>query len=300
MKKIILTLSILVLSVASCSKNDDDIPTPENVETPTIPTDSNILPKKIIYIDEEGESSSTFSYNDNKLVGGTFSGDLYSLANFVYTYDGDLITKIEWFEEGVLTDKHEFLYEKNKLKTSIYNRNDLDFETGELKKIVTKREYTHNNDGTILEEYFDFVNGEYVKRDKNILYTIINGNITKRIENSPHTSSYFYEYDNKNNPFKNITGYDKIGFSNVDDSGYNDVDSFFSMNNIVKKTNQFENIIDDQIIPQKTIQDYVLTYNPNGHLSERKQTYDYVIDYSDNNLVPVKTDVNRITKYFYE
>jgi hypothetical protein len=288
MKKIASLFSILILTIVSCSKNED--------VTEDVTTDSKISLKKMIFDEGNGNPITyDFTYNDNKLneISYEFNG---LIRKNIYSYDGNLIMKIETFNGQELSGRNQYFYENNNLKTLLYE----DIGTGdESFSVKFKYIYTHNLNGTIFEEKFKLVDGAYENLDETSLYTMINGNLTKK--NMSTTYSFFngsntetirsistnsYEYDNKNNPFKNILGFNKIQFSD-----------FYSSNNVIKETSQYESVTGDEVSTAQNpkIKNYVLIYDANNYLTESK--YDFTNYDEQTRMTVTKT---RSIKYFYE
>ena len=92
MKKLLCLLSASFLVLMGCSKDDA---TSEN------PDSSTVLLKKIIDTDSDGiETTAEYTYEGNKLIEVSYSDGNIEKS----TYTGDLITKVEFFEEEVLID----------------------------------------------------------------------------------------------------------------------------------------------------------------------------------------------------
>ena len=160
----------------------------------------------------------------------------------------------------------------------------------------TKQVYIYNANGTVLEKNYKIENNVDIDTESTTLYTIVNGNLTKQIENSSY--SYFngntnvtivntytrtLEYDNKNNPTKNILGLNKIW-------SYDEL----SLNNVRKLTTLNESTTNGVANPASppTVQNYVLSYNTNDYLFESKRTY---LTGLNNTIMQTDTD-----KYLYE
>lgn len=176
MKKIIVASLLAIFVFASCSKDEDSS------------EEILVLPIKII---EEGDIS-TLNYSGNKLT-----NVLYTNGKSVYTYNGDLIIKIDEYDSsGTLGGTHSFEYNSsnNLIKwNSVEKDNSSDW--------ISTSTYVYNADGTITHNS-STVHGTNTYSDSNII-TLINGNISK-------IRGINYSYDGKNNAFKNITGYSKL------------------------------------------------------------------------------------------
>lgn len=189
MKKIICVLSLLFL--AACSSDDSS------------EQQTGVLIKKIIETFEgSGSQTTTYAYNGNKV--------LYALTNnddrkIVYTYSGNVITNISFqnltgYEFSHTTfsyDSSQRLKHVEVLNTGLDNENYAD--------------YTYNADGTVtvVSHYWDDFEMEYSVQNQK--YFLSDGDIVK-IETylSGGTQTAIYNYDTKNHPYKNITGFDKL------------------------------------------------------------------------------------------
>ena len=240
MKKLLYLFSASLLVLSSCSSDDD--------------TTATVLLKKASYV-STGESFTTdFTYSGNKLVSWVDSfGDKKT-----FTYTGDLITKIvDTDDKGNVDYTTEFTYTNGKLTSEI------SLETGDDYKYKTK--YVHNTDGTISFEEFRVAvatgkEEEYGDIGK---YTFKNGNLVK-IEKSYYgtNSSETYEYDAKNNPFKNVVGFNL--FVNDEEGAY--------VNNIVKRTYSNSNSTGTYT------NTYEYKYNAEGFPTEQKDFYNGASD----------------------
>lgn len=196
MKKIACHLGILTFAFLSCA-----------------PVDSvKIKPKTLKYTNLKDSSknyTATYTYNGDKIV-SMISED--RRINFVY--EGDNIVKET--EYNIIDGKDLKREEK-----SIF------FEAGKEKSITTvttnvfdnslekkeKSVYTYNADGTITKEiyYADSSEGTLKKTKYPVTLTIKNENLIKLeiidTEKPTQKESLVYEYDNKNNPYKNILGF---------------------------------------------------------------------------------------------
>ncbi len=203
-KLILLLLSILLLNT-SCSENENT--------TPTSIENSKPLPKTIEEVNTTNGSTTTFTYNDNKLLeiagGGIYLDWVYKI---VYTYTGDLITKeIGYLGNGIVYTT-EYTYENDKLKTVLLT---YDHSTPE------KSVYTYESENVVkIETYTTSYSIDIWQLAYNVPTVRINfnkGNILFR-ENLDKdgnvTSAISYEYDKNPNIFTNILGFDKLFFKN--------------------------------------------------------------------------------------
>ncbi|URM35126.1 hypothetical protein [Flavobacterium anhuiense] len=237
MKKILCLLSAVAFVFASCSKDDSSDST------------SSVLVKKIIDIDIDGSSSTRdYEYNGNKIVSMTEDGLLSK-----YTYTGDYITKIEEFDtEGKVDLTTEYTYTNGKLTTSI--------EKNTGAKYYYKTTYVHNADGTVSYDNFrgtveTGVEQEYGATGR---YTLKDGNLIKlEVSYYGDERSYLYEYDAKNNPFKNVIGLNLL------------LEDETIVNNIVKKTE----ISGSGTNIHTTLTTYTYKYDANNFPTEKVESY---------------------------
>jgi hypothetical protein len=184
MKKILYLLSIAFIMLQSCSSDNNS----ENSNS-----SGNMLLKRVEYSDISVPIY--FKYNGTKL--NYFSYGETGLLKKQFTYSGDLITKTEWFENGVATgEKQTYSYLNNMV---IEERT---YSPGAILEYI--RNVSYNSDGSI-----------------DVIVTGYNGNssygYTAFIDSNNNIiqiGDTLYEYDNMNNPYKNITGYYKLYLGN--------------------------------------------------------------------------------------
>jgi uncharacterized lipoprotein YajG len=125
----------------------------------------------------------------------------------IYTYKGNLITKLESFNSsGVVQSSTVYLYnDKNKM-ISLTNTQGVG--------IIFKMVFDYNIDGTILCTIYTSSPGFSDLRGYSTIYTVLNGNLIKEefssvINGFNEKSTIEYSLDTKKNPFANV-----LGFSN--------------------------------------------------------------------------------------
>jgi hypothetical protein len=192
MKKFLHFLAALILVlISSCSSDDSSSDSDSNL----------VLPKKFDYVSEGKSHSNQYIYNGNKIV--SIIGD--DGGKSTYSYTGDLITKIVITDiNGAIILTIEYVYINGKLSS----RTQL--QTGESTKFKIK--YTHNTDGTVSVVGFTINAATGVEQDRyeGEKYIYKDGNLTAiEYEGRPSDSSTF-EYDTKNNPFKNVLGFNLL------------------------------------------------------------------------------------------
>ena len=166
-------------------------------------TTNPILLTKMVLTSPD-EDSDTFwnstvniTYNGNKII-QQIDEDNYKL---VYHYTGDLITKVEYYYDGVFDGKDEFSYDSS---GRLIEYNEFDDQNVIFAKFI----FTYSSNNTaICEEYqVDSNNNLYLFTTS--IYTFLNGELSSIDYGGGEI--YSYSYDNKNNPFKNVLGYNKI------------------------------------------------------------------------------------------
>lgn len=207
MKKLLYLFSAALLVLTSCSKDD----------SPIDPVTSTFV-KKMVSIGIDGNQTSLITYNGNKVV-SIVTNNIYK-TNFTYT--GDVITKIEELnEKNEVESVLEYTYKEGKVVSST------DKEVGEPYNYKTK--YTYNSDGTVSYAEFSINTTTGAEDDGGNTgkYTFKDGNLVKRVNSYYGSeSSVTYEYDAKNNPFKNVLGYNLLL----------DNEELGSVNNSIKNT----------------------------------------------------------------
>ncbi len=181
MKKIICALAIVAVAITSCSSDASSDQNPSN----------DVLVRKIMYDygSENYGDTVEYTYNGTKLLKGIFSDG--SVETF--TYSGDVITKIERKEGSEVIYTENFIYDSSN-RLIKYNMLENGYDEQET--------FVYNNDGTATATYGTGV-GAYVRN-----YYYENDELIKIVGSDGHT--YNYTYDNKNSPYRNVTGYDKI------------------------------------------------------------------------------------------
>lgn len=236
MKKILCLLTAVLLSLSSCSNDNDEA---SNFQEP-------LFVKEIAGIYNGITYTQKISYNGNKIQSINFQGGLRT-----YTYTDNLITKIEDLDaSGNLSSAMEYKYENGK----IYSCLSMGYDFGTLYKNLIK--YVHNPDGSVSYQYYkvNYTTGEEQEKDlvSGKLF-IKDGNIIKDeiYSDSVLEVSMVYEYDDKNEIFKNILGYNLL------------LNLMPSANNIVKSTTIYK-------MGPAGIVVNSYEYNSNGYPSSKK------------------------------
>ena len=197
MKKLILSLVSTVLMLVSCTKDDNNI---NNNSTVTAQ-----LPKTI---NNDGIVS-TVTYNGTKIVSIVASSANISSKTFTYTGD-NIVTQVYAYGNNILTTGYVYDSNNKLVKSNYWSNNG----KGNTMTISGKDEYVYNTDGTVTKQYYNNSDGVYVAEGGFLKMTYQNGNAVKGefiITATGQTSSrWVAEFDTKNNPFKNVTGMNKI------------------------------------------------------------------------------------------
>ncbi|MGX7667000.1 hypothetical protein [Flavobacterium pedocola] len=224
MRKLIYAFSALALLFASCSSDSDSSSNDDS---------SNDLLTRVVETYGDGsEETIAFTYNGNKIVKYTLSIDGTITEETTFTYTGDLITQEKYYIDGNLDETITYEYDANSRLIGS-NRN------GEF--IHEEDVFTYNTNGTV-----SFVTTSGTE-------TIATGTIylngdqpyKKEITRDPGT---MFEYsvvevttfDNKNNPFKNVTGFAKteIALPNYTEGYFGTVNNItgYSEDGVTKQT----------------------------------------------------------------
>ncbi|MPS74572.1 MAG: hypothetical protein E2590_15675 [Chryseobacterium sp.] len=219
MKNLLQVLLILPLFI-SCSSNDNDEITPEDI-TP-------ILPVKITETTKSGNTYYlTMKYDGDKIIESNDEDG----SKTVYTYNGNNIVKsVEYDKNSNIVYTQEFAYNNDRLSSEKIT----DTHMGTLSYTIN---YNYVNDNTVKYKLLEsstynsstgtFSNFKYTDYET----TLVNGNVSKikRTLSSGMVINRTYIYDNKNNPFSNIKGFVKINLLTSYDGDY-------GVNNLTKLT----------------------------------------------------------------
>lgn len=248
MKKNLYSFILLSLLLTSCSNNDNTSSSQDNLVFPkTITLTYPNFPQ--VY------SKSTITYDGNKIVTIV---DAISITKF--TYDGNKITKQEEYNiktqnTETLTKRIVYEYENGKLKTRIAISNfDSSHPEGNF---IRKQVYTYRTDGVISYSQIDVntqTKAETKRGDVNLTYKL--GNLIRleeiNVDSSIPNTIFVFEYDNKNNPLKNILGFDLL---------YDEV-SEYGINNKTKTT------VKNRISTTEAVYNSSCIYNSDNYLTK--------------------------------
>ncbi len=198
MKKFLFFVSVLALAFTSCSEESSN--SSSNNNTP-------ILLTKIIETFPDNSSWTTqYEYSGTKLV-----KQIDDDGHFTYTYTNNLITEVKYYESNTLAQTETYDYDANDRVITYTIIDNLDTNWG------NKETYVYNPDGSISVNYYigDAFSQTTLNNTGTINFT--NGEVSQISFSDGRTRSY--TYDNKKNPFINVTGFDKISFCNQEASG---------------------------------------------------------------------------------
>lgn len=172
---------------------------------------NNETPVLVTKITTNELGSINFKYDENKLV-ETEDSELRS----VYSYTGNLITQIKDYQDTMLIKTADFNYNKvGKLIT--IKVSGIDKYVGPNTPFTESYtlDYPSSNliECTLIRSYHHFE--ELVTDTIQTRYTLEKGNIILSQDSYKNNGTEFklsqsYIYDDKNNPYLNILGYDKI------------------------------------------------------------------------------------------
>jgi len=191
MKKLLYLFSAIALTLASCSDEDDSN------------NSSVVLLKKAIDTHEDNSTYTTnYEYSGTKLVKVSDDDDEYQL----FTYSGNLITKIEYFlSDNTLDQIDTFSYDSSERLIQMVRVFPTDTDWG------NKETYTYNANGTVTANYYSGDYNSQTNLDDTATITINNNSVTQISYTSGRTLTY--TYDNKKNPMINVLGLDKLIFT---------------------------------------------------------------------------------------
>jgi hypothetical protein len=194
MKKLICLFSAFALVFTSCSSDDTPV-----ITTP-VDTSGILVTRIIETYDDNSTYTTEYVYSGNKIVSASGS-DGYEM----FTYTGNLITKIEFFlSDNTLDQVETYSYDSSDRLISLVRVYPTETSWGD------KQTYTYNTNGTISVSFYS---GNYTSQtnlDRTGEITFLNGEISQITTSDGNTDNY--TYDNKINPFKNVLGFNKFYF----------------------------------------------------------------------------------------
>ncbi len=199
MKKFAILLFVLLPLLYSCSSEDSA------ASEPGLTTNGTKL-RRVTggLVGGSTLEGSNYIYNGNKLL--KIQADNGDHSD--YTYTGNLITKIETTLNNVMVETTLFVYNSNE---QLIKSTSLNYSSNNGYKTI----FTHNSDNTITMTSYsgDFINQNTVGGSKKAY--LVNGQVDKIEEyvvigGVSGTRTANYTYDNKNNPYNSILGYNKL------------------------------------------------------------------------------------------
>jgi hypothetical protein len=205
MKKLLYLFAFSAVFLTSCSSSDSS-------STPL--TESDVLVTKTVehYANDNSSVTTNYTYNGKKIVSSVDS-DGYTET---YTYTGDLISSIKEYDDtNTLLVEETFTYNgSGQLVTYLLN----DYNSDHGRKEV----FVHNGNNTVSFSVYKGDNSTQTDLSETGTIHLANGEVTQidtTVISPSFTGTRVYTYDTKNNPFKNITGADKINFVNEEAIG---------------------------------------------------------------------------------
>ena len=274
MKKIV--IGIFMVFVVGCS-NDDKSGNDNNSST--------ILIKKIITNNGSYNYLSMFSYNGNKISEIKNYGDYYLSSKEVFTYTGDLITKIIKTEFN-FTGPNDDTQTETFLEYDIYGKIILEtilYDSGTSEKIY----YNYGQNGTITTTSINNIIGQnlnYPYYPSSTSYAFSDNLLVNDTKTIVYSNSYedisnnTYIYDNKNSPYKNIVGFNAL-FSNPSRQKHN----LLKLINKITYKDNISNIL--STYTNTTLTEYY--YNSEGYPTE---SYSFESNESNDGIRPSFTN----------
>lgn len=195
MKKIFTTaaVALFMLSLASCS---DDDSSSNNSST------ENVLVKRAVERDGSDSVTSIYTYDGKKIKTITYdNGDVDT-----FTYNGNQIVKATFMTEGELWLTDTYAYNSNG-QVSEHTTTDT------FNVTYQKTTFVYNNDSTISTKVYEGITEAASELTGTGVLLVKNGNgttytYTATGETTPEIT--FFTFDDKKNPYKNITGFAAI------------------------------------------------------------------------------------------
>lgn len=240
------------------------VPYPEENPDPIPPVSSMFLKKTITTFVTGATLETEFTYAGSKIVKEESSDG----SKTIFTYnDQDLITKLEDFQGTELQEVKTYVYD---ISDNLINMTSIQMPSMQGTKWV----YVHNADGTISYQKFT---GDDVSQTNLVATGLISSTklvetITDPVTTEVTTNTILYTYDNRNHPWINITGFDKIYFA----------DSDWALNNLNNVLTESDQLNDEEPVLRFT-NDYEYTNN----------NFPYKSNTSQNNVITATTN------YFY-
>lgn len=269
MKKILLCGSIALLTLSCSSSRDDDAPF-DNSD----PSNQNvILPTKMIM---DGIVMK-INYNGSKII--SMINNINHGQRIEFTYTDEYVTGIKNYENNVLESTVEYGYSNGRMASAVTKEYSL---TGTVQNTVTfNYTYTSTTEISVKKQTNSGAAGSSTI---NSVFTYSNGNMVSNVGSGTgvvngntvnYTEAETYTYTDKNYPFKNVKGFDKIIFNGNESDG---VSMLFSniKNSLSSYKGQFTNTpAGGGTATGTTSHKYTTTFNTAGYPSvEDRQSLD--------------------------
>lgn len=192
---------VLVLLTISCSSSDSESPSNQTIN-------DSILLKRMIQTTTgaiQNVNVTDFTYNGNKLA--TIANDNGFIQKYIYT--GDLITRMEWTVDNTgIPIIYVYSYNNS---NQLVTMTKTDYLVDQSFRIT----FTYNSDRTITLNNYSITDNSQEKFDSSSKYYLNDTNDIIHIEDYNPAGTQIIQtttfvYDAKNNPFKNILGWDKL------------------------------------------------------------------------------------------
>lgn len=211
MKKILLCGSIALFTL-SCYSSDDtpfdnSDPSNQNVILPTKMTKDGIVMK--------------INYNGTKII--SMINNINHGQRIEFTYTDDYVTGIKNYENNVLESTVEYTYNNGRMATAVTK----EYSTiGTVQNTVTfTYTYTSNSEINVKRQTnsgaagSSTINSVFTYNNGNMVSNIGTGTGTVNGNTVSYTEKETYTYTDKNYPFKNVKGFDKIIFNGNESDG---------------------------------------------------------------------------------
>lgn len=204
MKKIFGLLMIFAGVLTSCQ---DDMPYHE-------PEGSGVtlLKKMVVTMSNGAQVTSLYNYDGEKLTSVTHSDG----TSETYSYAGNSLTEVRYYNNGGLVKKATYLYTSNAFVGYTATNYDLQNPANNFSQ---RYEYIVNGDDITINEY----RGD--EADQNELYqtnilTVVNNNVKKIVTPDGTTQ---YQFDYKNAPLRNAEAYGVMLLANFEGGINNEI-----------------------------------------------------------------------------
>jgi hypothetical protein len=230
--------------------------------------ENNILPKRIEIISSSGTETINYEYFENKIIKETRSSDNDNIRIvFSFYYTNNLITKVDESHTLNVTNNSDYTY------NFFYNAQE--------NLAQDNRIYLNNTPPLTSTTNYTY-SSNIISYSNNIATLSPDNKKIVNLSDNYYNVNYTYTYDDKNNPFNNIVGYNKLAasvkFSVYLSSIYHFqfYGSLFSRTNLIEGKKQPQNgiqytellnqyIYNSDNYPTKITSNY---YNPDGSIFE--------------------------------